>query len=104
MARGLADDLIYENLSVVEEIPAGKGATYRQIARLIDRTRNAQLVGRVVTLVKYYGRFQCDRVVNHIARLARGREEQRELIEAENVGKKDENHVDIKKYQWEYYK
>lgn len=104
MAKVLDEDLIYEILSVVEEIPAGKVATYGQIARLIDRPKNARLVGRVLSMAEYYGRFPCHRVVNHIGRLAPGWEEQRELLEAENVAMKDENHVDIKKYQWEYYK
>lgn len=104
MAKVLDEDLIYEILSVIEEIPVGKVATYGQIARLIDRPKNARLVGRVLSMAEYYGRFPCHRVVNHIGRLAPGWEEQRELLEAENVGMKDENHVDIKKYQWEYYK
>ncbi|MEY8291740.1 methylated-DNA--[protein]-cysteine S-methyltransferase [Carnobacteriaceae bacterium 52-44] len=104
MAKVLDEDLIYEILSVVEEIPAGKVATYGQIARLIDRPKNARLVGRVLSMAEYYGRFPCHRVVNHIGRLAPGWEEQRKLLEAENVEMKAENHVDIKKYQWEYYK
>ena len=33
----LNDDLAYEILSVVEEIPAGRVATYGQIAKLIGR-------------------------------------------------------------------
>ena len=104
MAKVLDEDLIYEILSVVEEIPAGKVATYGQIARLIDRPKNARLVGRVLSMAEYYGRFPCHRVVNHAGRLAPGWEEQRELLEAENIEMKDENHVDIKKYQWDYYK
>ena len=35
------EKLIYEVLSVVEEIPSGKIATYGQIARLIGREKNA---------------------------------------------------------------
>ena len=35
----LQETLAYEVLSVVEEIPAGKVATYGQIARLIGRPR-----------------------------------------------------------------
>jgi alkylated DNA nucleotide flippase Atl1 len=35
MGKILDEDLIYEILSVVEEIPAGKVASYGQIARLI---------------------------------------------------------------------
>ena len=43
MKRILQDDLVYEILSVVEEIPVGTVATYGQIARLIGRDRNARL-------------------------------------------------------------
>ena len=45
----LNDDLAYEILSVVEEIPAGRVATYGQIAKLIGREKNSRLVGSVVT-------------------------------------------------------
>ena len=43
--RVLTDELAYEILSVVAEIPRGRVATYGQIARLIGRERNARLVG-----------------------------------------------------------
>lgn len=39
----LQEELIYEILSVVEEIPEGKAATYGQIAKLIGRDKNARL-------------------------------------------------------------
>ena len=39
------DRLIYEVLSVVEEIPEGRVATYGQIARLAGMPRCARLVG-----------------------------------------------------------
>ena len=55
MGRILNEDLIYEILSVVDEIPAGKVATYGQIARLIGRDKNARLVGRVVSMAEFYG-------------------------------------------------
>ena len=38
----LNDDLAYEILSVVEEIPAGRVATYGQIAKLIGREKNSR--------------------------------------------------------------
>lgn len=38
------EELAYLVLSVVEEIPAGRVATYGQLARLIGRERNARLV------------------------------------------------------------
>lgn len=37
--------LVYEILSVVEEIPAGQVATYGQIAALIGREKNARPTG-----------------------------------------------------------
>lgn len=97
----LKDSLIYEILSVVEEIPEGCVATYGQIARLIGREKNARLVGRVLSMAEYYGEYPCHRVVNHAGRLAPGWREQRFLLEDEGVRLKDENHVDLKKHQWE---
>ncbi len=66
---GLLSDerLIYEVLSVVEEIPKGRVATYGQIARLVGRDRNARLIGTVLSRADYYGQYPCHRVVNHAA-------------------------------------
>ena len=55
------EDIIYEILSVVEEIPAGRVATYGQIARLIGREKNARLVGKVLSQAEYYGSYPCHR-------------------------------------------
>ena len=92
--------LVYEILSVVDEIPVGKVATYGQIARLIDRPKNARLVDRVLSMAEFYGSYPCHRVVNHAGRLAPGWEEQRMLLEAEGISMKNETHVAIKKHQW----
>lgn len=46
MSGVLNDELIYEILSAVEEIPEGKVASYGQIARLIGREKNSRLVGQ----------------------------------------------------------
>lgn len=51
MSRVLDEDLVYEILSVVEEIPEGNVATYGQIARLIGRPKNSRLVGKVLSMV-----------------------------------------------------
>ena len=48
----LQEALIYEILSVVEEIPEGKAATYGQIAKLIGRDKNARLVGKVLGMAQ----------------------------------------------------
>ena len=100
MSKILDEDLIYEILSVVEEIPIGKVTTYGQIAKLIGRERNARLVGRVLSMAEFYGSYPCHRVVNHAGRLAPGWSEQRDLLEAEHVPMKSETHVDIKVCQW----
>lgn len=99
--RILQEDLIYEILSVVEEIPEGNVATYGQIAKLIGRDRNARLVGKVLSMAEYYGDYPCHRVVNHAGRLAPGWREQGELLRGENVPFKDETHVDLGRCRWD---
>ena len=101
MKRILQDDLVYEILSVVEEIPVGTVATYGQIARLIGRDRNARLVGKVLSMAQYYGNYPCHRVVNHTGRLVPRWMEQGDLLRNEGVPMKNENHVDLKHCQWD---
>ncbi len=101
MAGILTEDLIYEILSVVEEIPAGKVASYGQIAKLIGREKNARLVGKVLGMAEYYGDYPCHRVVDHARRLAPHFREQRELLLEEEVEFKDATHVDMKKCRWD---
>lgn len=100
--RVLDEDLIYEILSVVEEIPEGCVATYGQIARLIGREKNSRLVGKVLSMSEYYGDYPCHRVVNHAGRLVPGWKEQASLLRGEGVAMKDENHADIKKCRWNF--
>ncbi len=101
MAALLSESLIYEILSVVAEIPAGRVATYGQIARLIGRERNARLVGRVLAMAGYYGDFPCHRVVNHVGRLAPGWVEQGQLLITEGVCLKVDGRVDLRTYGWD---
>ena len=99
--RMVHKDLIYEILSVVEEIPEGCVATYGQIARLIGRDKNSRLVGKVLSMAEYYGQYPCHRVVNHAGRPAPGWREQEELLREEGVELKRNGCVDLKKYQWD---
>lgn len=101
MRAVLDDRLIYEILSVVGEIPEGRVATYGQIARLIGRSKNARLVGRVLSNASCYGQYPCHRVVNHAGRLAPGWREQGDLLAREGVLLKDSGRVDLKRYQWD---
>ena len=101
MKHVLDEDLIYEILSVVEEIPEGCVATYGQIARLIGREKNSRLVGKVLSMAEYYGQYPCHQVVNHAGRPAPGWREQEELLREEGVELKRNGCVDLKKYQWD---
>ena len=69
----MQEEVVYEILSVVEEIPLGRVASYGQIAR----------------------------VVNHAGRLAPGWTEQRALLEREGVAFLPNGYVDMKHCQWE---
>lgn len=101
MNHVLNEDLIYEILSVVSEIPEGQVASYGQIARLIGRDRNARLVGKVLSMAEFYGRYPCHRVVNSAGRLAPHFPTQRQRLEAEGVSFKKNGCVDMAHYQWD---
>ena len=96
----LNDDFAYAVLSAVAEIPAGKVATYGQIARLIGYPKNARLVARVLSHADYYGDYPCHRVVNASGRLAPGWAAQATLLQAEGVALIDATHVSLKLYLW----
>lgn len=101
MAAVMTERLVYEILSVVEEIPAGRVASYGQIARLIGREKNSRLVGKVLSRSEFYGSYPCHRVVNHAGRLVPGWEGQRALLEDEGVGFRPDGNVDMKLFQWD---
>ena len=101
MKKVLTEELIYEILSVVEEIPYGRVASYGQLARLIGRERNSRLVGRVLRIADEYGDYPCHRVVNHAGRLAPHFPGQRELLEREGVEFLPSGHVDMARFRWD---
>lgn len=99
-AKVLSEDLIYEVLSVVSEIPIGNVATYGQIAQLINRPKNARLVGKVLSQADLYGEYPCHRVVNAAGRLAPHFVQQKSLLLDEGITFKDACHVDLKQHKW----
>lgn len=101
MKSVLQEDLIYEILSVVAEIPEGTVATYGQIARLVGREKNARLVGTVLSRAEFYGDFPCHRVVNHAGRLVPGWNAQYELLCREGVPFKKNRCVDLARCRWD---
>ena len=94
------EEIVYEILFAVEEIPKGRVASYGQIARLIGREKNSRLVGKVLSRAELYGDYPCHRVVNHAGRLAPHFPEQRERLEREGVAFRSNGCVDMKKHQW----
>lgn len=101
MKKVLTEELIYEILSVVEEIPYGRVASYGQLARLIGRERNSRLVGRVLRIADDYGDYPCHRVVNHAGRLAPHFPGQRELLERGGVEFLPSGFVDMARFRWD---
>ena len=95
------EEIVYEILFAVEEIPEGRVASYGQIARLIGREKNSRLVGKVLSRAELYGDYPCHRVVNHAGRLAPHFPEQRERLEREGVTFRSNGCVDMKKYHWD---
>ena len=96
----LDERLVYEILSVVEEIPCGQVASYGQIAALIGRERNSRLVGKVLSMSELYGEYPCHRVVNHTGRLAPHFNDQEARLREEGVGFLPNGCVDMKHYRW----
>lgn len=101
MSKVLDENLIYQVLSVVEEIPEGYVSTYGTIAYLIDHPKNARLVGKILSMSEYYGDYPCHRVVNASGRLAPNFPLQKDLLEKEGITFKDAHHVDLKKHLWQ---
>lgn len=100
MSTELNEALIYEILSIVEEIPEGNVASYGQIARLIGREKNARLVGKALSMAEYYGDYPCHRVVNHAGRLAPHFPAQKQRLLDEGVTFRENGCVDMKKHRW----
>ena len=97
------EDVIYLILSIVQEIPYGQVASYKQIAALAGMPKNARLVGKILSISSMYGTFPCHRVVNNAGRLAPGFDEQRSLLEQEGVIFEKSGLVDMKVCQWKQF-
>ena len=104
------DTFAYEVLSVVEEIPEGKVATYGQVARLIGAPRTARYVGYALHANPEPGTdpgcIPCHRVVFKDGRMATGfafggPDEQRGMLAAEGVAFDEEGRVIMEEFQWD---
>ena len=100
---GAFNDAVY---GVVRQIPAGRVATYGQVARMVGRPRNARFVGFALHVNPEPGIVPCHRVVFRDGSLAPGfafggEDEQRRLLEDENVEFLPDGRVDMRRCQWE---
>lgn len=94
------ENFAYLILEIVSEIPKGKVASYKQIAILTGKDKNARLVGKILANAEYYGKYPCHRVLNSAGRIAPHWPKQRQLLEEEGVIFKTNGKVDMLKYQW----
>ena len=88
------EHFIYIVLEIVSEIPKGSVATYKQIAELAGRERNARQVGKILSASTLYGEYPCHRVVNSAGRTAPNWDEQKDLLIDEGVTFKPNGNVD----------
>ncbi len=90
---------------IVKMIPAGKVATYGDIAKMIGNPRASRAVGYALHVNPYPGTVPCHRVVNRYGRLAPGfafggEDIQRSLLADEGVGFDGNGNVLMDKYHW----
>lgn len=102
MSKGFFER-VYE---VVRRIPAGKVATYGQIARMCGNARMSRQVGWALHVNPEPYEIPCHRVVTRDGRLSPafafgGVNVQRQLLEAENITFVNDDHVDITKHLWQ---
>lgn len=100
--RSMDDEFVFLVLSIVDEIPKGRVASYRQIAKLAGYPKNARKVGKVLSNAALYGEFPCHRVIHSDGTLVEGWSEQQSLLEKEGIVFYKNNRVSMRTYQWQY--
>ena len=93
---------------VVATIPAGKVATYGQVAELAGMPGAAQEVGHIMSRVQAEANLPCHRVVNKTGALSPafvfgGREQQQAMLEEEGVLFTGDGRIDMVRHQWNEY-
>lgn len=102
-ARPSLNQRIYD---VVRQIPLGRVATYGQVARLAGSPRAARAVGWALHRNPKPGVIPCHRVVMRDGSLAPGfafggPDEQRHLLEGEDVPFLADGRVDVEACRWD---
>ena len=97
---------VFERIySVVQQIPAGRVATYGLIAQLAGNPRWARVVGYALHNNPLPGVIPCHRVVNRNGQPAQtfafgGEGAQRKLLEAEGIEFLPDGSIDLTVYGW----
>ena len=86
--------------AAITDIGIEKGTNQDSYCILSGYDKNARLVGKVLSLSGYYGKYPCHRVVNSSGRCAPYWLEQKDLLMDEGVTLKSNGCVDLKKHQW----
>jgi methylated-DNA-protein-cysteine methyltransferase-like protein len=91
--------------NVVKKIPAGKVATYGQIAKMIGQPQKSKCVGWALHSNPQEGVIPCHRVVNRKGELSGnfafgGMERQKMLLENEGIIFNKDGIIDLEKYLW----
>lgn len=99
------DSFFKEVYEIVAQIPAGKVASYGQIAAMLGNPRAARTVGWAMASAPSHLRLPCHRVVNKAGRLSPdpvfgGYEVQRADLEAEGVTFRADGRIDMKACLW----
>lgn len=91
--------------AIVATIPAGKVATYGQIAEMAGEPGAAREVGYIMSRVSPRQNLPCHRVVNKTGALSPefafgGQDRQRTLLEAEGIRFTPDGRIDMARHQW----
>lgn len=91
--------------AVVRRIPAGRVATYGQVARLAGLSNHARQVGYALNALAAEDTVPWHRVINAQGRISRRAEPvyesiQRELLEREGVVFGQDDRISLPRYQW----
>ena len=91
-------------LDFVRLIPAGKVATYGQIAMMVGKPRNARHVGAALYGLKDEDDVPWQRVINASGGISTYKighgELQKALLESEGIEVSEEGKIDLSRYQW----
>jgi methylated-DNA-protein-cysteine methyltransferase-like protein len=98
----------HKAIAVIRRIPAGRVATYGQVAALAGSPRAAIIVGQILRHQTASAQLPWQRVINREGRISINNieypaEAQAELLRAEGVVVKERNgtyFIDLKRFQW----